>query len=164
MKNILLIFFLSSLNMYSVFGQKNIYNLSNQIHITNIRLERSTGNVYSKIPERKLVELDFLRENDSVSLVTKIYNTDSEKSKIHKVPSIIKTSIFDSIVGKLNKLNIEKIEYDFNIADGISYNLFFGNSKYSINLSIHTIGIDDEKTEYEEFLRTFNYVWKQFEE
>jgi hypothetical protein len=156
---------LLSLNIYTVFAQKNIYKLSSQINVSNISLERSTGNAYTKNKtDRKLVELNFLRENDSVSFVTKIYNTDSEESKIHKVPSKIKTLIFDSIVDKLNNLNIEKIEYDFNIADGISYNLFFCNSKYSINLSIHTTGIDDENTEYKEFLRTFNYVWKQFEE
>ena len=159
--------FFSFLNINTVFAQKNIYKLNNQINVTNIRLERSTGNVYSRKTKRKLVELDFLRENDSVSFVTKVYNTDSEESEeseIHKVPTKIKTSIFDNIVEKLNKLNVEKIEYDFNIADGVSYDLSFGNSKYSINLSIATTGIDNEKTEYKEFLKTFNYVWKQFEE
>jgi hypothetical protein len=113
---------------------------------------------------RKLIGLDFSRENDSVSYVTKIYNTDSTEERFNKMPSRIKTSTFDKLVQKLNQLDIEKPKLDFNIGDGIIYSLTFGDSKYTISLSANSITEHEQNTKIENFLDSFYFIWDQFEE
>ena len=158
-KVFLLLIFTMTFNSMS--GQSNVYKLAGKINVTNLSLIKLNSSVYSN---KKLIELDFLRENDSVSYVTKIYNTDSAEESLNKSPTKIKTATFDKIVQKLNQLNIEKTEYDFNITDGISYSLLFGDSKYYISLSLITVGEDEQNVKYENFLETFNFIWKQFEQ
>ena len=158
-KVFLLLIFTMTFNSMSC--QNNVYKLAGKINVTNLSLIKLNSSVYSN---EKLIELDFLRENDSVSYVTKIYNTDSAEERLNKSPTKIKTATFDKIVQKLNQLNVEKTEYDFNITDGISYSLLFGDSKYSISLSLKTVGEDEQNIKYENFLETFNFIWKQFEQ
>jgi hypothetical protein len=64
----------------------------------------------------------------------------------------------------VDELDIEKPELDFNIANGITYSLSFGDSKYSISLSANTMTENERNTKFENFLDSFYFIWKQFEE
>jgi hypothetical protein len=144
----------------SMSGQKNTYRLAEKININYISLIKLKSSVHSN---GELIELDFLRENDSVSYVTKIYDTDSEGERLNKTPVKIKTTAFDKLVQKLNQLDIEKPELDLNIADGIVYSLTFGDPKYSISLSANTVSEKERNTKFENFLDSFYFIWEQFE-
>ena len=153
--NILLIIFFATCNL--TFCQNNSYKLAEKINITYNDLIKVKEAVYGN---HKLISLNFTRKNDSISYITKIYNTDSDQERFNKIPSEIKTSIFDEFVQKLNQLDIEKPEIDFNIADGITYSLSFGDGKHTISLSANSV----DENERNNFLDVFYFIWKKFEE
>lgn len=148
------------MNFLSISAQEQQkYKLNTEIKILNISLERSLPNLYRNT-EKKLIVVSFFRDEKNNCYLKKIYNTEDKEASYRILGDKIDSQIYENIVEMLKKLDVEKINYNFKIADGISYSLSFGDGKYSINLNTHTAGYNDKSDpELKIFLEIFDYVW-----
>ena len=160
----LLLFIFFSLEGYS--QEQTLYQLNKEIHLITIEFSKSLPNVFSINQKKQLTGISFFLTSEKDCYLKKHYNTDKKGNYArHDLGDKIDISIYYQIVEKINNLYLDNINYDFNIADGISYFLYFGDGKYSINLSAHTVGENDRSdATLDEFLDVFDFVWDLVEE
>ena len=125
-------------------SQDNTYELNKKLEISFIRLEINRGNLYPN-KEKRLTEVVFYKINDTISYVHRHYTVNNETNDEE---SSIPSSVFDRFVSKLKLLDAERLNHtNFNVTDGINYNLEFGDNTYSIHIRTN----DPE----EEYLKSF---------
>jgi NAD+--asparagine ADP-ribosyltransferase len=142
-----------------------IYQLNaRQLEITDISFKIFLPNYYSKTIKKELTGITFnkyRKQGKYLCYVKKNYSTDKEEGRNTSLGEEIDVQVYDTIVKKLNALNLEDINYDANITDGSSYFLSFGGGSININLSAHTAGGDNASyPELKDFLDLFDYVFK----
>jgi len=119
---------------------KGKYSINEDIEITHIKFEKSLGNVYSKSLEKKLTGLEFIlqkkrKSTEKECYLIRYYNyetalKDLKVSKQNKEQ--IDIEYFYELVEKLNKMNTDKLLYDFNVADGISRCINFSGGNFNV--------------------------------
>jgi hypothetical protein len=145
---------------------KGIYNIQKDIAVTSITFSKSLGNAYKKSSEKQLVELEFELQKlpnskNKVCYLTRHYSTDSKnpKDKFKKEKQTLDAEVFYNLVERLNGFDTDKINLDFNVADGIIYSVTIAGDKYQINLSDNwNDGNSDE------YLIFCGLVWNEYYE
>lgn len=140
-------------------AQDNYYSIHKNIEISTIKVERSLSNIYSKNIKKQLIGVSLQKGNDKICYLKKQYNTNS--NHVYNSDTVIKINIkiFNEIVEKLNKIELDDINEDYNFIHGIVYSLSFGNENYSIHLKTNKSIFDNETKGVKIFANVFNEIW-----
>lgn len=145
---------------------KNQYHFDKVVEITQITLRKSIGNEYRKSYRNIIDELEFSLEkdfetNDTICYLRRFYAMESRepKDRLKKEKEKVDLNVFYDMVKKLNQVDVEKINIDFNVADGISYSISMYGGKYSLSLSSNLRNKDNVG-----YFDLFDSIWKQFQQ
>ncbi|MCG2612254.1 hypothetical protein LZZ90_12130 [Flavobacterium sp. SM15] len=165
MKQLFLLLAFSFCFLTSLAQEVNTYKLDKEIKVVSITLHRSAPHLYRSKVEKKLIGLSFFRDSKKGCYVKKIYTTDDmNRANSLTIGDEMNTEQFDTIVRMIKKIDIDKINYDFNIADGISYSLSFGDGAYTVNIGTNLADENERLPELENFLKLFDYTWNLMKE
>ena len=153
---ICLIISLFTINSFS--QEKYSYEINNTIDVKYISVEKSLGNKYLRYTKKELIGVTLHKLENDICYLRKKYNTDLEDEKF-ELGEKIDCELFENIVIGLNKINVDEINYDYNIYDGISYNLKFGDNIYSIYLSANTVGEHEHEEKLNNFIKVIYEIW-----
>jgi hypothetical protein len=137
---------------------KNFYRLNKDLEIISITFERSLKDgVYEKETVKHLIKLEFHIGYENLCYLTRTYNTDPDDWNYirNKPKEQIDISIFYDFVRKLNEIDSDKINLNYNIIHGREYSINFYGEKYSINLSSN----DRKNPETITYFSLFDSVW-----
>ena len=142
--------------------QKGSYKISRDVVVHNITFNKSLGNVYRKSVEKELMELEFsLEKQPKVKLkcfLIKRYGVDFYNDKKQdENKQEVDVSYFYEIIEKLNKVDVESISDDWNVADGITCSVEISGENYNVRLSDNW---KDEKKA--DFYNLFESVWNKY--
>jgi len=150
-----------ALNSYS--QNVELYKLDKEIRINSVYFSKSLPNLYGNFLKKQITGLSFFVDSDNNCYLKKLYN--NEKPEETDLGYKIDLKIFNAIIQKIAKLEVENISYNFNIADGISYFLSFGDNTYLVRLSAHiTSESDRSDPNLKKFLDVFDLAWSLIKE
>lgn len=142
--------------------QKGSYKICKDVVVYNITFNKSLGNEYRKSVEKELMELKFSLEKQPHGklkcFLIKLYDVDifNDKKTIENKQEV-EVSYFYELIEKLNKIDTESINEDWNVADGITCSVEISGENYNIRLSDNWK--DEKKIDY---YNLFESVWNKY--
>lgn len=142
--------------------QKGSYKICKDVVIYNITFNKSLGNEYRKSVEKELMELKFSLEKQPHGklkcFLIKLYGIGifNDKKPIENKQEV-EVSYFYELIEKLNKIDTESINEDWNVTDGITCSVEISGENYNIRLSDNWK--DEKKIDYHNF---FESVWNKY--
>lgn len=154
----------------AIFGQNNNkYKLCKEIEVNQITLYKSPGHISRPDKSHILTEVYLSFRNDSCFVFTKFtddveYELSDEDYLNPKFYNnynfVISKSAFFDIVKQMQNINFEAIEKDiYNVFDGITHTIKFGNYNYNIEFSYYALGFQRGNKNAELVLKLFDEIW-----
>lgn len=154
----------------SCFSQNdNRYKIDKEINVNFISFEKTTGPIYRPEKFHILTEVYMVFRKDSCFVSTKF--TDDKEKLVNEEDllnpkyygaydfAISKVQFFET-VNQLKNINFEAFEKDnYNVFDGNTYTIKFGNYNYNVNFSYHALDFNENDKNAKMLLKLFEEIW-----